>query len=284
MYALEEVDRFGRREIALGPFGLYASPGWDRELHPAVVKRIVERLTGIRTTHLVWTVRFDHRSLADALTSCGLKSRQYATHVLPLDEPYDRIFSRFTPTIRNQIRRAQREGVTVEAINDEPCLREYYAIYEQLADAQRRAWRYPFELFQQLLAIKGGVRILGAFHHGRMLGGGVFIHDGCSERYWHGAAYRDTRLFPTCAILDRAIREACANDATFFGFGGSIGNPSLEQFKTFWGAKREPYWEFDWRSPLWTRVSEFKCRCRSLSMDEWLRPRVATESTSIPPE
>jgi hypothetical protein len=283
MYALEESDRLGRRTISLGPFGLYASPGWDRELHPAVVKRIVARLTGIRTTRLVWTVRFDHRSLAEALAKCGLKSRQHATHVLPLDEPYDRIFSRFTPTIRNQIRRAHREGVTVEEINGEPRLREYYAIYEQLADAQRRDWRYPFELFQQLLTIKGGVRILAAVHDGRMLGGGVFIHDGCSERYWHGAADRgDTRLFPTCAILDRAIRDACANHATFFGFGGSIGKPSLEQFKTFWGAKREPYWEFEWLSPLWTRVSQIKGRLRSSSMGEWLKPDVATERTSIP--
>src|SRR5262249_27682288 len=159
MYALEEIDRFRRRTISLGPFGLYASPGWDRELHRTVVKRIVARLTGIRTTRLVWTVRFDHRSLAEALTSCGLQSQQHATHVLPLDEPYDRIFSRFTSTIRNQIRRAQREGVIVEEISDERRLREYYAIYEQLAEAQRRAWRYPFELFQQLLTIKGGVRM-----------------------------------------------------------------------------------------------------------------------------
>jgi lipid II:glycine glycyltransferase (peptidoglycan interpeptide bridge formation enzyme) len=283
MYALEEVDRCGRRTISLGPFGLYASPGWNRELHRAVVKRIVSRLTGIRTKRLVWTVRFDHRSLAEALTSCGLKSRQHATHVLPLDEPYDRIFSRFTATIRNQIRRACREGVTVEEINDEPRLREYYTIYEQLADAQRRDWRYPFELFQQLLAIRGGVRILAAFHHGRMLGGGVFIHDGCSERYWHGAAHRDgRRLFPTCAILDRAIRDACANHATFFGFGGSIGKPSLEQFKTFWGARREAYWEFEWQSPLWARVSEIKGRFQSSSIGEWLKPSVATERTSIP--
>lgn len=283
MYALEEVDHFGRRTISLGPFGLYASPGWDRELNPAVVKRIVARLTGIRTTRLVWTVRFDHRSLAEALTSCGLKSRQHATHVLPLGEPYDRIFSRFTATIRNQIRRAKHDGVVVEEINDESRLREYYAIYERLAQAQLRSWRYPFELFQQLLAIKNGVRILAAVHHGLMLGGGIFIRDGCSERYWHSAADRgDRRLFPTCAILDRAIRDACANNATFFGFGGSIGKPSLEQFKTFWGAQREQYWEFEWRSPLWTRLSALKSRLRpSVTRSLSDTPGVVTENMSM---
>jgi lipid II:glycine glycyltransferase (peptidoglycan interpeptide bridge formation enzyme) len=96
---------------------------------------------------------------------------------------------------------------------------------------------------------------------GEIIGGGVFFCDGNSMRYWHGAASRAfSRYFPTCAVVAHAIRHSCEIGKKSFGFGGSMGKESLEAFKSYWGAKRREYWEFEWRNPIWISLSNLRAK------------------------
>jgi hypothetical protein len=278
MYGIEELDRYGRRSVSLAPFGLYASPGWEGELECATLRGIVRRLTGVRTLSFNWTIRFDHTALAEGLTSLGFRSTEHRTHILPLDSDYEKVFAGFTATIRNQIRRSHREGVSVKEVSDHASVRDYHAIYDALSEMQRRGFVYPLALFHELVAIPGAVRLLVAIWQGRIIGGGIFVHDGCSDRYWHGAADRAyANLFPNCAILDYAIRESCTRGSSFLNFGGSVGKASLEQFKSFWGAKLEKYWTFEWANPLWSFASSLRKKVRHA---RFVRPQTANNEGS----
>jgi hypothetical protein len=266
MYGIQEFDRFGRRSVSLGPFGLYASPGWNENLEIATLRGIIKRLTSFNTLKFVWTVRADHGALADSLISLGIKYKPRSTHLLYLDPDYEKVFSGYSATMRNQIRRAKKEGVSIEKISDREDIKKYYDIYISLAKAQQRPHIYPIELFYELAAIPEQVQFLGAIWQGKLTGGGVFFRDGCTGRYWHGAADRQySKLFATCALVDHAIREASLTGATFFNFGASIGISTLEQFKTYWGARKEFYWEFHWTNPFWLYASIIRNRIISFS-------------------
>jgi len=204
-------------------------------------------------------VRFDHQSLAERLSSFGFKQVQHPTHVLDLSPGYEQVFSKFSATIRNQIRSARRKGVRIERVYDEASVRAYHAIYMTLVEDQKRGWRYPVDLFLELAKEKASTFFLMVVAEEKIVGGGIFFYDGCSMRYWHGAAERTySNLFPTSLLVDHAIRQGCEAGKSFFGFGGSAGKASLEQFKSYWGAERKLYWEFQWQNPLWALASSFK--------------------------
>ncbi|MGD0744377.1 MAG: GNAT family N-acetyltransferase [Verrucomicrobiota bacterium] len=259
MYGIAERDRFGRRYVLLAPFGLYASPGWNKTLATETVRKIVKTITGYPVARFNWNVRFDHQSLAESLISFGFKYEQQTTHILDLSPGYERIFSNFTATVRNQIRKSMRKGVRIERVYDEASVRAYHAIYIKLVEEQKRGWSYPVELFLELAKETASTFFLMAIAQSKIIGGGIFFYDGCSMRYWHGAADRTySNLFPTCLLIDYAIRQSCEAEKSFFGFGGSAGKASLEQFKSYWGTERKQYWEFRWQHPLWAFASSWK--------------------------
>jgi hypothetical protein len=253
MYGVQTCYRLGLRSVSLGPQGFYASPGWEGELDTSTLRAILSGLKGARTVSVVWNVRFDQEPLAAGLASLGLRSRRSSAHVLDLRPGYDKLLAGFSATTRNHIRKAQRRGVRVRAGTGPEDLRAYYEIHRRLVDYKGGYhFLFPLEFLLRLLPMTGIAEFLIAEHEGRMIAGGLFLRDGCSVFYLHSAYERDhSNLFPACAVLDEAIRRACAGGAAFFNFGGSGGIASLERFKSSWGARVEQNWTFRWRNPLW---------------------------------
>ena len=262
MYAVRNPGSYGRQFLSLAPYGLYASPGWQSQLRQSTLEGILGRLTGIKTISFVWNVRFDHEQLANCLISSGLRFSRVPTRVLGLTPGYERIFAGYNATIRNHVRKAHRRGVSVRETVSPESVAEYHRIYTRHA-GQRGGYGviHPVKLLLELVEIRNIVRLLVAEHEGRVVGGGLFFRDGNSVRYWHGASDREySHCYPSCAVLDEAIRWACESGAAFFNFGPSVGLSSLDQFKSFWGARTELNWEFAWMNPLWTRASDLKRR------------------------
>ena len=66
---------------------------------------------------------------------------------------------------------------------------------------------YPVEFFIELAKLRSFVSFLVAVWEDRIVGGGIFIRDGSSVRYFHGASDRSySHLFPLAGLLDQAIR------------------------------------------------------------------------------
>ena len=257
---IQSTDRYRSRHILLGPMGLYASPGWDGQLHRFTLEGILHKIMTFRTRRFVWNVRFDHEPLATGLSLLGLKSERVSTQVLPLKSEYDHVFADYSATIRNHIRKAYRRGIRVREATSAGDIRAYHAVHLRLAE-QKAGYRftYPIELFFALTGIHGAARLLIAEVDEQVVAGGLFFRDGNSVMYWHGASDRAySHLYPSCAVLDRAICWACEVGAAFFNFGGSAGIDSLERFKSTWGARRELNWTFEWDNPLWARLGRVK--------------------------
>lgn len=260
MYAASAAAPYHSRYVWLAPFWLHASPGWDGALERGTLQAILAFLTGLRTRGFVWTVRFDHAPLVRGLEALGMNREQTSTHVIDLREGYARATSRYSATTRNQIRKALRRGVSVRTASGESDVPAYHALHTRLV--RQKEWkgsRYPLALFVELARLRDSVRILLAEHDGRIVSGGVFIRDGCSVLYWHGASDRDySHLFASRPLFDHAIQWACETGASFVDLGGSAGIASLEQFKASWGAQRETNHVFAWTNPLWLKLSAVK--------------------------
>src|SRR5262249_36783665 len=118
---------------------------------------------------------------------------------------------------------------------------------------------YPIELLLELVKLRGTARLLIAEWEGKIIGGGLFLQDGCSVYYFHGAGDRDhSDLYPLCAVLDEAIQWTCEKGLAFFNLTGAPGLPELQRFKLSWGTRCELNWTFKWSNPYWVGLSRLR--------------------------
>jgi hypothetical protein len=265
LFSLEHIHRYNRRSISIAPFGLPGHP-IDADGSDRCVSLLVAQLQTSRTISFEWNVRHDHRNLANQLERCGLRRLEESTHVLNLDSQYDAIFREFSESTRNQIRQAARKGLVVKPATTSADVAAYYVLYRKMI-GERQTWSmiYKQSLFNEMFKLQDDVIFLRANVDGLMIGGGWFIRDGSTLLYWQSALnYEYRRYFPHYALIDYAIQLACNESANSFNMGASSGKTSLEQFKSFWGAQKLPYWRFVWQNPFWSSISGVRRRI------EWL--------------
>ena len=258
IYALVRKSPLRRRFISLAPAGLYAHPSDYQDL-ASCVALIVRDIRTVGTLGFEWNVRFDHQALAERLMALNLPLAMSSTHVLEIEKDYESTFKKFNATMRNQIRRSEREGVLVRSSNNRNDINAYLQIYSETVEQGLAPSANRKRLFEELLKLNADVRFLVAEVNGRIVGGGWFFYDGDSMLYWHGASDRKfSRFFPACAVLQKAIRLACDAGMKTFNFGASNGIESLERFKSFWGTEQKLCWRFNWSNRLWATVSKLK--------------------------
>jgi hypothetical protein len=261
LFGLQQNHKLNTRSVSLAPFGCYAHPiHLSGSYSP--VSELVAQLKTFRTLFFCWNVRFDHVGLADQLERCGLDRREHTTQVLYLDRPYDALFRGFSETTRKEIRRADRKGVSVHRTTDLDDVASYYALYQKVM-AERESWSgvYGQGLFNELVQLRKDVVFLVAKLDARLIAGGWFFRDGNSLFYWHCAMdYAFKQYFPYYAIVNRGIQSACTQEMETFNMGASMGISSIEQFKSFWGTKKVPYWTFTWQNPFWSTILRFRRR------------------------
>ncbi|MCM3902716.1 MAG: GNAT family N-acetyltransferase [Pyrinomonadaceae bacterium] len=177
-----------------------------------------------------------------------------------MDLQYEEIFSGYSASLRNHVRKARRLGVTVRGTDSLEDFEAYYKVHLQRVEQKGGySFVFPLEFLSELIKIHRTARFLVAESEGRIVAGGLFLRDGCSVFYLHGALDEQfSHLYPSCAIFDDAIRWASEKGAAFFNFGGSGTITSLEKFKSSWGARPELNWRFEWKNPLWTHLSRLK--------------------------
>ena len=248
--------------ISLAPFGLFASPGWENTLERSTVEGILRFLKRPVTRGFVWTIRYDQIELANTLNSLGLASTATPTHVIDLERSYADVAAAYSATIRNQIGKARRRGVTVRCATGEADVRAYHELHSRLVEqAEWRGHRYPLTLLVELARLGDSVRLLLAEYEGQVIGGGLFFLDGNTVLYWHGVSDRaHSERFASRVLLDEAIRWAHQVGAKSVNLGGSAGLESIERFKSMWGARVAMNQTFEWANPLWEALSTAKAR------------------------
>jgi FemAB-related protein (PEP-CTERM system-associated) len=203
----------------------------------ALVERAMEVL---RTTGAV-LLDLRHREPSGlALPRHGSK----VTLTLKLAHDSDAMWRGFDAKLRNQIRKAQKSGLTVSWAGIEGLDDFYDAFAENMRDLGspvhgQRFFRTVLEEFGE------GARLAVIRHGAQAVGGGVCL------------TFRDTLLMPWASSVRRyrwacpnsilyweALRWGCEKGLRLFDFGRSSPGSGTYRFKKQWGAVEEPlHWQ-----------------------------------------
>jgi FemAB-related protein (PEP-CTERM system-associated) len=157
----------------------------------------------------------------------------------------DALWSAIDRKVRNQVRKAQKEGLEA-TIGGADLVEEFYRVFSRnMRDLGTPV--YPKHLFSETLRLlPSRARVSVVRYRGQAVAAGIVI------------AFRDTVLNPWASSL-REYRHLCPNmllywtllehaiqsGATMFDFGRSSPGGGTHQFKLQWGASETPlHWEY----------------------------------------
>jgi CelD/BcsL family acetyltransferase involved in cellulose biosynthesis len=182
---------------------------------------------------------------SSVLAPAWAASASAVVQVLELDPDIDRLRQRFSRSqvIRN-IKRAEREGVSVRLATSRDDLDAFYALHLRT----RRRLGIPvqpyrfFDLLWTHMIHAGLGSILLASAAGTPLAGALFLSWNQTTIYKFGASDPDGwPQRPNHAIFWTAIRAAAARGDRVFDFGRTdLDNSGLRAFKGSWGAEERP--------------------------------------------
>lgn len=228
---------FGRLLISL-PFANYAGLVASDE---QAARRLVERAAEIGRTFGAKYVEM--RNVSAHLPE--LPSRHHKVGArLALPDSSERLFAQIDRKVRNLIRKAQKEGVTVERGGVE-LVDPFYDVFAQnMRDLGTPV--FPRALFAETLRRFDGAQCFIARAGGRAIAGAIAL------------SWRDAVLVPWASSLREArhlngnmlvywamLEAAIAEGRRTFDFGRSSAGGGTHRFKQQWGAADFPlHWEY----------------------------------------
>jgi CelD/BcsL family acetyltransferase involved in cellulose biosynthesis len=184
--------------------------------------------------------------IRSALTAPGWRSSAAAVlHVLELDPDLEQVRSRFSRSqVLRNIKRADRENVTVYPASTRDDLRAFYALHARTRRRQGvpvQPYRF-FELLWTRMIEAGLGAILLATLRERPVAGALFLSWNGTTIYKFGASDPESwPLRPNHALFWTAIQDSVARGDRWFDFGRTdLDNGGLRAFKSSWGAKERP--------------------------------------------
>jgi CelD/BcsL family acetyltransferase involved in cellulose biosynthesis len=177
------------------------------------------------------------RGLTEAdLSGLGLRWAAAPTAVIDLTPGEDALFGAMAGACRRNIRKADRSGVVIEEVSDDPEFAEQF--YDQLRDVfakQNLVPTYSIDRVRSLIRHHepaGRIQLQRAREPGgRCIATAVLPWYHRTMYFWGGASYRpDQHLRPNEALIWHALRWAKARGVTEFDFVG--GNSYKEKYGT----------------------------------------------------
>jgi hypothetical protein len=240
----------GRRGVSL-PFTDFCDPlffpGCDSNI---VLKLLCELARSRQWRH------FEIRG-GSAVAFRATPSLTFYGHRLDLRSGPEALFAGFSGSVRRAIGKAQRSDVTIEILQSEESIREFYSIHSR---TRRRHGLppQPISFFFNIhdLIIRSGLGfVVLAKQCDRSIAAAVFFHTGNKAVYKFGASdnrYQDLRA--NNLVVWNAIQFLTQNGCATLHFGRtSLENEGLRRFKLGWGTAEETvdYFHFDTASNDW---------------------------------
>ena len=183
----------------------------------------------------------------------SLAEETFLNHVLALSGTADEIFSAFRGSTRRNIRKAEKQAVTVEKRHDPDAVKAFY----RLNCMTRREHGLPPQpcgffrnLHDQVVSQKKGCVLLAA-HKGRTVAGAVYLFYQDKAIYKYGASDKTyQQLRANNLIMWEAIKTCAAANVTTFDFGRTdLDHEGLRRFKSGWGTieKTDRYYRYDFK-------------------------------------
>lgn len=177
----------------------------------------------------------------DTLASVGFKKSPMhltadLTNQLDLSPSEDELMANMRKTTRYEVRRADRENLTVETSLNVDDLREFYDI--QLETAKRQNFvPFSYEFLAQQFKVfseAGSALLYKAYHEKTLLAEAFIIFYGNEAVYHYGASTDAGRKYPGAYLIQwEAIREAKKRGIKRYNFWGVV--PLTETQHRFFG-------------------------------------------------
>jgi FemAB-related protein (PEP-CTERM system-associated) len=174
-----------------------------------------------------------------SLPASGPPSRINLVLGLPGDE--DALWKALGAKVRNQVRKAEKEGLTLASWDPPELLDGFYRCFaENMRDLGSPVHGRAF--FGEMARRFGArLRIFVAADGARAVGGLVAIHHGTRVTVtWASTLRAERPRCPNHLIYWQALRWAVSLGATHFDFGRSPVDGGTHRFKLSWGAREEP--------------------------------------------
>jgi hypothetical protein len=164
----------------------------------------------------------DGEPAATVLEATGYSKRGYHNFELNLDCPGTEIWKGFTGTCRRNIKRAERRGVTVEAVDPFTNVTAFYTILKESYANSRIPLvdiSHFFSVFRELEATD--IRLIVAKLDGNLIAASCFVADDKRVYYWFAGTKRVPGISAMASIVWDALQHYCQTDKKIFDFCGA---------------------------------------------------------------
>ncbi len=170
------------------------------------------------------------------------------TWILDISKDEETILKEMKKNHRNLIRRAEKDGVTIEQGDSEEHLKAFYKIHMETVE---RHHFVPFSydyMKGELLSFRedGQIGIFNARYQGKVISSAIIVFYGHEAFYHHGASSSEHAKVPSSYLaLWEAIREAKRRGMSRFNFYGIVDDKpkhpwyGLSRFKKGFGGYEE---------------------------------------------
>lgn len=193
--------------------------GADRE---AAVRALPSFAKEQRCAHVELRDRF---LTSDQARATGAEISPYTRWSIELTAPEDELFAGVKKSVRTSVRKATREGVTIEEADDPGFADDYMA---QLADVFEKQGLVPTYGVDRVRALveqlhpSGKLLLLRALDaDGHCIATGIFPGFRTTAYFWGGASWRESQILqPNELLMWHAMRHWKARGATALELGG----------------------------------------------------------------
>lgn len=202
--------------------------------------------------------------------------------VLTLPEHVEDLRRSWGSKLRNQVKKAQREGVEITRTG----LQGLDAFYKVFATHMRELGSpvWPRYLFWRILrAFPDRARLYLAHHQGQTVGGSlVFRFQQGLEIPWASALKSSHAVCANVGMYAQILEDAVKEGYQTFDFGRSPKEGGTHRFKAQWGAKEIPLYWHTW-SPRPMQTDETLNTHRTWLVEHWRRLPLGLTKVLGPP-
>jgi Acetyltransferase (GNAT) domain len=246
---LMEVDSWltGRRGIGL-PFTDACAPlcESEEEFRPLFQNAVeLGRARGWKSIEL----RGGRKFIGEAPASLS-----FFGHYVDLTASESRLFENMDGSARQAVRKAEKDGVTVEIAQTPEAARDFYnlqCLTRKKHGLPPQPWSFFLNIWRHVLSQNQGMVALAGWR-GKKIGGAVYFFLGGRAIYKYGASdFHRLHLRPNNLVMWEAMKWLARNGATTLHLGKtSLMNEGLRKFKLNLGAVEEriEYVKFDLRA------------------------------------
>ncbi len=172
-------------------------------------------------------------------------SNRKITVVLPLDGGPEAVFKRFESKLRSQVRRAEREGVSIRFGRE--LVADFYTVFAQhMRDLGTPALGRDF--FESLANGYGDEMVVAvAYLADQPVACAIgFFWGEEFEITWASALIAFKKIAPNMSLYWRLMEHVAQRGARVFNFGRCTEGSNTHRFKRQWGGTDEPLFWYQW--------------------------------------